>query len=488
MRKNRLRGTALLTAALWFALASMAGGQADHSPILGPDRIAPVDDSIWPHVNWASFDQDKVVSYQGFQYSVYWDQDRVLVVVRRNLETDEVQTVRLENYLLADGRAESQQRNGHRNTVLGISPHDGRLHLSWDHHVNDLNYTRSRAGFLHEPTARLQAEDFEARQPVMPDAPQRVTYPRFLNDHQDTLYFVYRTGGSGSGDSVFLEYDSEAGTWSSISTKLFGLEGLYPEWENSTSRNAYMHDLLFDGNGRLHLTWVFRETSRTWASNHDLHYAYSDDRGRTWKNNAGEPIADTRQGQQITIDTPGIVVWEIPVFSWLMNQCSMALDSHHNPHVATFHTEEPRPVENVQHNPPPHISQELNFYHYWRDNGGQWHRSKPLPMPDRRGRPQIVSAPDDTIIIYFFTPDGLMAHVANPHDRWQEWRTIRLAPPEFTGIDITKPDRRRLREENVLSFSVDPTGDREGRGYALIDFDLERVVKFAREASTQVIP
>lgn len=472
----------VLTAALWLALASIAAGQVSDGAILGPDRIAPVDDSIWPYVNWASFDQDKVISYRGFQYSIYWDLDRALTVARRNLETDEVQTVRLNNYRLAQGRPEAQQRNAHRNTVLGISPHDGRLHLSWDHHANDLNYTRSRAGFLHEPPARLSAADFEPRQPVMPGAPQRATYPRFLNDHEENLYFVYRTGGSGSGDSVFLEYDHAQGTWSAISTKLFGLEGLYPAWENSTSRNAYMHDLLFDGKGRLHLTWVFRETAQTWASNHDLHYAYSDDRGRTWKNNAGEQIADTRQGQQITIDTPGIVVWEIPVFSWLMNQCSMTLDSHHNPHVATFHAEEPHPSETLEHNPPNRVSQLLNLYHYWRDDAGKWHRSRPLPKTGR-GRPQIVSTPDDTILIYFFTPEGLMAHVASARDRWQEWRTIRLTAPGITGIDITKPDRRRLREENILSFSVDHRGDRAGRGYALIDFDLERVIDFAREAA-----
>ena len=74
----------------------------------------------------------------------------------------------------------------------------------------------------------------------------------------------------------------------------------------------------------------------------------------------------------------------------------------------------------------------------------------------------------------------MMAHVASAHDRWQEWRTIRLTSPELTGIDITKPDRRRLREKNILSFSVAPNGGREGRGYALDEFDLDRIVQSAR--------
>lgn len=102
-----------------------------------------------------------------------------------------------------------------------------------------------------------------------------------------------------------------------------------------------MHDLLFDHRGRLHVTWVYREAGQTWASKHDLHYAYSDDQGRRWKNNAGDVIADTRAGGQILLDTPGIVVREIPVYSWLMNQCAMTLDSANRPHVATYHMSDP---------------------------------------------------------------------------------------------------------------------------------------------------
>jgi len=30
--------------------------------------------------------------------------------------------------------------------------------------------------------------------------------------------------------------------------------------------------LLLDSEGRLHLTWCYRETKATWASNHDQHY------------------------------------------------------------------------------------------------------------------------------------------------------------------------------------------------------------------------
>jgi len=463
---------------------TLAPGEFQYGSPQSCRHEVPADDQIWRFVNWASFDQDKVVSFGNYQYAVYWDDDRVLAVVRRNLSTDEVQQVRLTDYVLADGLDEDQQRNGHRNTVIGLSPGDGRLHLAWDHHVNDLNYTRSRKDLITDPPETMTADDFEAKQPISA-APQPVTYPSFINDHEDELMFFYRKGGSGLGDIVFLEYNTTSGEWELIAETLFDSGGIYPEWDDSDSRNAYTHDILFDGTGRLHVTWVWRETSATWASNHDLNYAYSDDRGRTWKNNAGEVIADVTKGEKISIDSPGIIVWDIPVYSWLMNQCGMTLDSENNPHVATYHMEEVLVTEEVQHDPPSGEMWRLNYYHYWRDGDGVWHRSDPLPKPLSARRPVIVAAPDDTIIIYFRTSDGIMAHTASAENNWTDWRTVQLTGPEHTYLDASKPDRRRLKEANTLSFTVDPKGLVDGeRGFSFLDFPIEALSSSAEGYGT----
>ncbi len=455
--------------------------------ILGPDRVVVVEEQAWPAFNWASFDQDKLVSQGDYQYTVFWAEDRVLTIARRERAGDDVQTVRLEDYRLAAGLPEHQQRNGHRNTVIGISPCDGRVHVAWDHHNNDLNYTRSRAGWTSDPPQVIGAADFEPRQPVVENAPQRVTYPRFFNGPDETLYFFYRSGGSGAGNIALFEYDAADGAWQMISDRLFGSEGLYPPWNDSTSRNAYMHDLLFDRQGRLHITWVYREVARSWASNHDLHYAYSDDQGRSWKNNAGQKIADTRSGERIVLDSPGIVVYDIPVFSWLMNQCAMTLDSRNQPHVATYHMAEPWEPEDLQHDPPAAEQHRLNYYHYWRDEDGSWHRSEPLPMPSPRRRPMIVSSPDDTIIIYFTSREGFQAHVARAEDRWSRWQTLRLTGPEFVVNDATKPDRRLLHEQGILSFTVDPRGRQPGRGLAILEFELDRLLAALADGAGQPV-
>ncbi len=458
------------------AAAVLAAAVSIATPVVSPEQVVIVTEQAWEAFNWASFDQDKIVSYGDFQYAVFWAADRVLSVARRSLRDNTVQVVRLDAYRLAENLAEAQQRNGHRNTVIGLSPRDGRLHLAWDHHNNDLNYTRSRPGLVTEPPERMCVNDFEPRQPIREDAPQRVTYPRFFNDHDDGLYFFYRSGGSGSGNSALFAYDQDAGLWRMISDCLLSLEGTYPDWDNSTSRNAYLHDLLFDAAGRLHITWVYREQSRSWASNHDLHYAYSDDRGRTWKNNNGALIADTVAGERITIDSPGIVVYEIPVYSWLMNQGAMALDSRNQPHVATYHMEEPFVPEVLRHDPPAEARERLRYFHYWRDPSGAWRRSQPLPMLSSSSRPMLVVAPDDTLILYFASPQGFMAHVAHPVDNWAEWRTLQLTGPEITANDASKPDRRLLRDRGVLSFTVDPRAQTPGRGFAFVDFHIHALL------------
>jgi hypothetical protein len=208
-----------------------------------------------------------------------------------------------------------------------------------------------------------------------------------------------------------------------------------------------------------------------------LNYAYSDDRGRTWKNNAGVQIADVTRGEQITIDSPGIIVWSIPVYSWLMNQCGMTLDSRNNPHVATYHMEEVLVPETVAHDPPPAERWRLNYYHYWRDDSGVWHRRGPLPKPASADRPVIVAAPDDTIIIYFRTAGGIMAHAASARSGWTDWRTHALTGPEYTYLDASKPDRRRLKDSNILSLTADPNAVTGGaRGFAFLDFPMENLI------------
>ena len=98
---------------LALALASVAVQGAP----LALQRVVRVDDDTWRPFNMASFDQDKVRTCGDFQYTPYWDADMTLVVARRDLRDNSVQTVRLEGRTLT-----KNPKDGHRNTVVGVSP------------------------------------------------------------------------------------------------------------------------------------------------------------------------------------------------------------------------------------------------------------------------------------------------------------------------------------------------------------------------------
>lgn len=437
-----------------------AEGQTEAGP-WRPQAPILVDETAWGW-NWSSWDQEKIATFGNFQYTVYWDADQVMVLARRDLRDDTLQILRLPKCTL-------KNNDRHRNTCLGLSAADGRLHLSWDHHGDPLNYTRSRAGFLTDPPATIRAEHIEAPQPMLSDPARErgVTYPRFLMDTHGTLFCTYRIGGSGNGDNVLHRYDAKTGDWERLGM-LFSRKGTYGPWNNSSSRCAYLHDLLFDRRNRLHATWVFRETGATWASNHDLHYAWSDDGGLTWHNNDGKKIADLPAGDPITLDDPGIVVVDIPVYSWLMNAGCMALDSRNRPHVVTYKAPAPRRPEKLEHSPPPEIRASLVFVHYWRDDDGRWRGGRQIAPGAPTRRPDVVFDHQDTLYVYWTTPEGFRCLQASADDDWQQWDGYPLTGPDFIATDASKHDRARWRQKGILSFTAQP---RAG-GFAILEFRL----------------
>jgi len=449
-------------------LAAVTAGTLMGAP-MKLQRVVRVDNDTWPPFNMASFDQDKVRTFGDFQYVPYWDADTILVVVRRDLRDHTVQTVRLE------GRALTiNPKDGHRNTVVGISAEDGRLHLSWDHHCNQLRYGTSRPGFITEPPQTMTAADFEPARPLIPGnkLESRATYPRFLSNPPKPLHFIYRQGGSGDGDNYVHRYDAKTHTWARLGeTGLFSRKGIYPPWENSKSRCAYLNDTLLDTTGRLHVTWCYREAGRSWASNHDLHYAYSDDSGATWANNAGEGIADLAKGDPIELADPGIVVRSIPVFSWLMNQTAMTLDADNQPHVVTYHLATPeRPKDKLKHGPPPEIGRKLSLFHHWRSADGAWHSSGPVtPLTTRPG---IVFDRSGNLVVYYAKGGQLMVHVALGEGGWQTWQHAAMKIPGINLHKASKPDLGRMARDGILSFAVTTNEEGGTRGFALVDFAL----------------
>lgn len=103
------------------------------------------------------------------------------------------------------------------------------------------------------------------------------SYPLFLNDHRDDLYFVFRAGGSGSGTQVLNALDAESGRWK----KLTALQ------DGRGEMSAYGTPVI-GPDGHWHCLWMWRDTPNA-ATNHSISYMASEDL-RVWKDAAGNRI------------------------------------------------------------------------------------------------------------------------------------------------------------------------------------------------------
>jgi hypothetical protein len=416
--------------------------------------------------NTVAFDQHKLITYGDYQYTVFWDADGHLRLARRHLVTGEVQQIVFPDRI-------SNPTNSHLNAVVGISPGDGRLHLSYDHHNSPFRYRVSQADFLDTPPPTLSADQFSDKINFLTEP--TVTYPAFFNDGSGQLFFMFRTGPSGNGDWIMYRHDAAENTWARVGM-VISRAGTY---RGSTHRCAYHNDLLFDRNDRLHLAWVFREPGPH-RTNHGLYYAYSDDRGATWHNNSGNPIADLAANRPIQVDSESIQVLDIPQNSWILNQDTMVLDSRNQPHM----------IMSRSMNVTPNLADtNVHIMHYWRTPDGRWHEQ---PITDTKstvgrgeGWTQVIDWRGDVFMdkhdnVYAYFPmqdDILYCAQARCRDGWRHWTIYPLTdadtvlPPYLINQAGQKYDRFRWARDGVLSVPLVLRRD-ERNQYVIRDYVL----------------
>jgi hypothetical protein len=293
-----------------------------------------------------------------------------------------------------------------------------------------------------------------------------ITYPRF-GPLGENLWFSFRTGKAGLGDDHLCVYKPETGGYSLLGTNLRGIQN-----------NPYIHGIDYR-NSRLYVTWVYRgfvwyegwddpldtkhkhqRGPNSNSNNHNICFAYSDDGGQTWRNGAGEQIADLSKGESITPESPGIVAFEIPRGSGLSNQESQAVDHEGGVHVLNRDR----------------MDGEQKWKHYYRSPDGHWSQHA-LPHVDgvhggKRGR-LAVSKDDD---LYLILPDNeasmLSILKASRDSKYSAYELVWRG----SGFPPTEPlvDTTRLDYDNVLSIftraNVDEKGDR--KNVVVLDFIL----------------
>ncbi|MCV9387369.1 BNR repeat-containing protein [Reichenbachiella ulvae] len=252
-------------------------------------------------VNAVIFRRNSLSTYEDTQYASYYDKDQNMVLAKRPLGSDQWQ--------VKPTQFKGNTKDAHNSISIAVDG-EGFLHVAWDHHNTPLRYSRSV-----EPGS-LELKD---EMPMTGEQESDVTYPEFYRLPSGDLLFLYRSGESGNGNLVMKRYDVTKESWSLVQDNLIDGEG---------QRNAYWQACV-DGEGTIHLSWVWRETWDV-ATNHDLCYARSKDGGLTWENSKGEPYS-----LPINISNAE-VAWEIPQKSELINQTSMTADAAGQPIIASY--------------------------------------------------------------------------------------------------------------------------------------------------------
>jgi hypothetical protein len=238
----------------------------EHAVVIDQLDIAPV---------WAGDPVPFALLTQApYQYIAYYDANREMTVVQRNLNERTWTTSKLN---ITTGW------DSHNYIAMAIDD-DGYLHLSGNMHAAPLIYLRT--------SQPQNASTFVKLNKMVGTNENSVTYPIFFRGPENEFIYTYRDGHSGDGNQIYDIYDLKSKIWKRLLDK--------PLTDGEGKRNAYFNGPIKGPDGYFHLTWVWRESGDC-SSNHDLSYARSKDLV-SWETSTGKPLT-----LPITLETCEIV-------------------------------------------------------------------------------------------------------------------------------------------------------------------------------------
>lgn len=387
----------------------------DHSDSIKPIISILADDPDTVHrLNANAYQQSAITTFRSFQYAAFYtaaaaDQAknvRHVTLARRNL----VKSRQWERLTLTD--YDQVTDDGHNTISIGICAGDGTIHVSFDHHCDDLRFRISVPNLalepnIHEWTASLFSPVYNILPGLSQDLFTSITYPRFLQAGDD-LIFEARTGKAGAGSDILFIYAAATQRYSSRGTYLVGV-----------NNNPYINGLSY-ANGKLHASWTYRDfiayegaddldnsAHKAQAgpngpeNNSDLNYAFSADCGLSWQNSDGQIIARFQTEQESGIPS-GILPWTgenniqvqaIPKNRGIMNQEAQCV----GPVTGDFH------VLNRDN-----TSGKEQWRHYLRNETGIW-SSEIIPdiFPTETGPRGDVASDATGDCLYFALPGNM---------------------------------------------------------------------------------
>ncbi len=436
-------------------------------------KALTIDGNFGQAINGKAFQQDAVVSHNGFQYVGFYNAKRYVCVARRKLPDAEWEILELKDYHF-------KSNDAHNTISIGICPEDGTVHIAFDHHNDPLHYRVSKKNVATKPEEAVWeaslfgpvTSELEKGQSIV------ITYPRFWQTPDGGLQFCYRRGGSGNGDRMLVDYYPADGMWKNTRQIDSGKGTFEDVLGQSESRCSYPNGYDYGPNGKLHVTWVWREDSQ--GSNHDLMYTYSTDQGKTWFNNKGEVFSEPPG-----VNSPGLKVVDIGREYGLMNTHGQTVDSQGRIHVVMWHCSD-ESLEAAGSKPGEHRwgpPEARRYHHYWRDENGNWHHCE---LPWIAGnRPKIFTDKNDTIYMVFgaqqpgtvnsmeYAEGDLVIAAAGSGSNWTDWQIIHAEKGPF--VNEMLGDVYRWEKDGILSVMVQemPSSVHESTPLRILDFAFD---------------
>ncbi|MCH7227086.1 BNR-4 repeat-containing protein [Haloferula sp. A504] len=356
--------------------------------------------------------------------------------------------------------------NDTHNVISCAIDGDGILHMAWGVHGHPLLYARSDAPVTGAAPINMVSLGTAG----MTGQENGVTYPKFQTLPDGDVVFLYREGGSGSGDWYLHRYDIDTDTWAPIHANGSGIQQPLMLGRGDSPDNCFYPDRLTLGpDGMLHMAGVFRYNADSQAgqsgyqTNHRYVYLRSPDGGTNWERSDGStldlPVVEAAWFQNLGAAHVPEIVKDLPEGHSIMNESGMTTDSAGRPIIANWWADNASTGDHTRQ------------YHIFFHDGTEWHQrtvsARAIDNPatkysesqlgsSKMGRPVVLTDADDRILVVYNDNrfDGITVvfslPLAQDPDRLH-WTRMNITS-ENVGNWETTYDEERWKRDGVLQM------------------------------------
>jgi hypothetical protein len=352
-----------------------------------------------------------LVTFEEHQFVAYYDSEQRLTVASRQLGEEEFTFSVLPSSVGWDSH----------NSIAMAVDETGHVHVSGNMHNVPLIYFRT--------TTPLDVTTLTLEPAMVGRDEGSVTYPEFFIGPEGNLVFIYRDGGSGSGNHIFDSYDANTREWSRL------LET--PLTDGQGQRNAYPVGPIKGPDLDWHLVWVWRDSPDA-STNHDLSYARTTDLV-LWESGAGTELA-----LPITLGSSDVVD-PVPVNGGMINNnTKVGFDAEGRPVVAYHKFDEGGATQlyNARLEGGSWVTYQTSDWDYRWEFGGEGTLEFPIELEG------VVAQPDGSLTQRYF------------HSEYGGVGAFRLDPETLAAVEDIEPPLPYPKELDIPTSPVPEMGVR----------------------------